>query len=59
MKRVVHIAKFYPPAPGGMERVVETLCRASAGLVESRVLALNTTSDTVDENVNGVPLGQK
>jgi glycosyltransferase involved in cell wall biosynthesis len=56
MKRVVHIAKFYPPAPGGMERVVETLCRASAGLVESRVLALNTTSDTVDENVNGVPV---
>jgi len=56
VKRVVHIAKFYPPAPGGMERVVETLCRASAGLVESRVLALNTTRDTIEEVVDGVPV---
>ena len=56
VKRVVHIAKFYPPAPGGMERVVETLCRASEGLVESRVLALNTSRETVEEIVDGVPV---
>lgn len=54
MTRVVHVAKFYPPAPGGMERVVETLCRASAGLVESRVIALNTSSATVEEMVDGI-----
>ena len=41
MKRVLHVGKFYPPHPGGMERVVETLCHASAGLVENHVLALN------------------
>src|SRR5262249_60841390 len=37
-----------------MERVVETLCRASAGLVESRVLAMNTGGTTVEERIDGV-----
>jgi len=54
VKRVVHVGKFYPPVSGGMERVVETLCRASAGLVESRVLVMNTGSQTVDERVDDV-----
>jgi rhamnosyl/mannosyltransferase len=54
MKRVLHVAKFYPPAPGGMERVVETLCRASEGIVESRVLALNSGPQTIEEIVDGV-----
>ena len=54
LKRVLHVAKFYPPAAGGMERVVQTLCRASEGLVESRVLALSSTRETTDEWVEGV-----
>ena len=54
MKRVLHVGKFYPPVSGGMERVVETLCRASAGLVESRVLVMNTGPTTVEEDVGGV-----
>ena len=56
LKRILHVAKFYPPAPGGMERVVETLCRATAGIVENRVLALNHGRDTIDEVVDGVPV---
>jgi glycosyltransferase involved in cell wall biosynthesis len=56
MKRVLHVAKFYPPAAGGMERVVETLCRASDGIVESAVLALNAGPETVEEVVAGVPV---
>jgi len=56
MKRVLHVAKFYPPAPGGMERVVETLCRASEGIAESRVLALNSGPETIEEIVDGVPV---
>jgi rhamnosyl/mannosyltransferase len=54
VKRVVHVGKFYPPVSGGMERVVETLCRASAGLVESRVLVMNTDPQTVEERVDDV-----
>ena len=53
---MLHVAKFYPPVAGGMERVVETLCRASEGLAESRVLALNTSPKTVEEIVDGVPV---
>ena len=54
MKRVLHVGKFYPPVPGGMERVVETLCRASAGLVQSAVLVMNTGADTIEETIDGV-----
>ena len=56
MKRVLHVGKFYPPVSGGMERVVETLCRASEGLVESRVLAMHTSPETVEEVRAGVPV---
>jgi glycosyltransferase involved in cell wall biosynthesis len=56
MKRILHVAKFYPPAAGGMERVVETLCRASAGIVESRVLALNEGRATIEEVIDGVEI---
>lgn len=54
MKRVLHIGKFYPPAAGGMERVVETVCRASEGLVESHVLAMNPSRESVDDVRDGV-----
>lgn len=54
MKRVLHVGKFYPPVSGGMERVVETLCRASAGLVQSDVLVMNTGRETIEERVDGV-----
>jgi rhamnosyl/mannosyltransferase len=56
MKRVLHVGKFYPPVPGGMERVVETICRASDGIVESRVLVMNTSGETIDEVRDGVPV---
>jgi rhamnosyl/mannosyltransferase len=53
---VVHVAKFYPPVPGGMERVVESLCMATRGRVCSTVVALNTSSRTVEEVIDGVPV---
>jgi rhamnosyl/mannosyltransferase len=51
---VVHIAKFYPPVPGGMERVVESLCAATRGRVRSSVVAFNTSRQTVRDEVDGV-----
>ena len=41
------MGKFYPPVSGGMERVLESLCLVSAGLVESAVLVSNTGRNTV------------
>jgi rhamnosyl/mannosyltransferase len=40
--RVCHLAKFYPPAPGGIEAHVRTLARAQARLgAEVRVVCVN------------------
>lgn len=54
MLSVAHIAKYYPPVPGGMERVVELLCRSTRGRVKSRVIAFNTSRQTVRDVVDGV-----
>jgi glycosyltransferase involved in cell wall biosynthesis len=40
--RIVHLGKYYPPAPGGMEAHVQTLARAQAALGASvRVVCVN------------------
>jgi glycosyltransferase involved in cell wall biosynthesis len=52
--RVLHVGKFYPPHPGGMERVVETLCQSTRGIVENHVLVANSSRATVEEVVDGV-----
>ncbi|MDQ3346350.1 MAG: glycosyltransferase, partial [Acidobacteriota bacterium] len=54
--RVVHVGKFYPPATGGMERVLESLCEEPTGGVESRVIVFNNRPATVHEIVRGVPV---
>src|SRR6186997_1911329 len=55
--RVTHLGKFYPPTPGGMERVLQSLCEGERGRgVDSRALVVATTGSTVHESVNGVPV---
>ena len=54
MKTVLHVGKFYPPAAGGMERVLETICDVSRGVVNSRVLVANTGRRTIHEERGGV-----
>lgn len=54
--KVAHIGKFYPPVAGGIERVVQSLCAVTAGRLDNRVLAFNTTSRTVTDEVDGVPV---
>ena len=56
MLTVLHLGKFYPPVPGGMERVVESLCQATRGQLDSRVLAVHTGRGTIEEVVGGVPV---
>jgi hypothetical protein len=56
--KVLHVAKYYPPVPGGMERVVQTLCRVAGDRLESRVLAFSRASATSEEMVDGVPVNR-
>jgi rhamnosyl/mannosyltransferase len=55
--RVTHLGKFYPPVPGGMERVVQALCEGERMLgVDSRALVIGSGRATLREQVNGVPV---
>lgn len=55
--RVVHVGKFYPPVPGGMERVLQGLCEGERALgVDSRALVVSTARSTMTETVDGVPV---
>lgn len=56
MLRVLHVGKYYPPVPGGMERVVQTLCEVTRGRIDSRVLAFHRGWTTIEEEVAGVPV---
>lgn len=52
--RVLHVGKFYPPARGGMERVLQVLAESERDVVENHVLVANEHPSTVHETVNGV-----
>ncbi len=55
--RVTHLGKFYPPVPGGMERVLQALCEGERSLgADSRALVVGRSRETVVEEVNGVPV---
>jgi rhamnosyl/mannosyltransferase len=54
--KVVHVGKFYPPHPGGMESHVELLARLTRDAAEVSVLVSNHGPETVREVVDGVPV---
>ena len=51
---VVHAAKFYPPVPGGMERVVCDLCEGTADEWNVTVVAASDQVNTVSERLGNV-----
>ncbi len=51
---VLHAGKFYPPCPGGMERVVQMLCEGVDPGIESSVLVANTGVSTTRDELNGI-----
>lgn len=54
--RVLHVGKYYPPVPGGMERVLQLLCEGERRQIDSRVLVAGTERVTSHEIRNGVPV---
>jgi rhamnosyl/mannosyltransferase len=52
--RVLHAAKFYPPALGGMETVVQLLCDGTAGDWDVRVVVANESWHTIEERCDRV-----
>ena len=56
MLRVLHVGKYYPPAPGGIERVVETLCQVTRGRLDSQVLSFSRGASTRHDDVDGIPV---
>ncbi len=54
--RVLHVGKYYPPVPGGIEQVVRLLCENERPAIDSRALVSNTRHTTIEEVVEGVPV---
>ena len=54
MSTILHVGKFYPPVAGGMERVVESLCRLNGNGVVLQALVVNAGRRTINETIDGV-----
>jgi len=54
--RVLHVGKYYPPVPGGMERVLQLLCEGERRHVDSRALVASTDGGTERAVIGGVPV---
>jgi rhamnosyl/mannosyltransferase len=54
--RILHLGKYYAPDRGGIETVVETLCRGERPAVATQALVLNKENRTIDETLNDVPV---
>lgn len=54
--KVLHVGKFYPPHPGGMESHLELLCRTTRDEVDVEVVVSADGPRTVRETVDGVPV---
>lgn len=54
--KVLHVGKFYPPHPGGMETHLELLCRTIRHEVDVEVIVSADGKETVRETVDGVPV---
>ena len=54
--RILHLGKFYPPVRGGMETVLQTLCRGELRAVQTRALVMNRSRKTSHDVVDGVPV---
>lgn len=52
--KILHVAKFYPPAAGGMERALGQLCAATSSKWDITVVAAHDRHRTLIEECDGV-----
>ena len=50
---ILHLGKYYPPEPGGMEVVLKSFSEATAGRLENYCLVASKTGPTRVENPGG------
>lgn len=51
---VLHVGKFYPPHPGGMETHLQALCGELKQSIKVEVIVANNSRVTVEERIDGV-----
>lgn len=56
--RVLHVGKFYPPHPGGMETHLQSLCGELKGMVNLEVAVANDAWRSMEEIVDGVKISR-
>jgi rhamnosyl/mannosyltransferase len=54
--RILHLGKYYTPDRGGIETVVETLCRGERPSADTQALVLNKDNRTIEEMLDEVPV---
>ena len=54
--RILHLGKYYAPHRGGIETVVETLCRGERPAADTQALVLNRANKTIEETLHDVPV---
>jgi glycosyltransferase involved in cell wall biosynthesis len=52
--RVLHLGKFYPPHPGGMETHLQALCGELKQSINVEVVVAGDGRETVEETIDGV-----
>ena len=56
--RVLHIGKFYPPHPGGMETHLQALCGELKQAVDVEVIVAGDGRESIVENIDGVKVAR-
>lgn len=56
--RVLHLGKFYPPHPGGMETHLQALCGELKQAMDVEVIVAGDGRATVEEMIDGIPVAR-
>lgn len=55
MKKILHVGKYFAPIEGGIESINKVIVD-SLNRFSQRIISFNNTSNTVEEDVDGIPI---